>query len=228
MIEKLDFSARSHYISKTMKDPYEVLGVAKGASDADIKSAYRKLVVKYHPDKNAGNKEAEAQFKEVNNAYDILKDPQKRAAFDQFGEAAFGGGNGASAGTGGNPFGGMGSGGFHFNMGGFGFDMQDMMDEVLRGFGFNTGRSREPRRQDLLMRADCDFAILALGGEIKVRGQDGKPLAVKIPSGTQIGDRVRVKGAGLNGGDLYVEVHTTIPTHLSRKQREALEAFAKA
>ena len=73
------------------KNPYEVLGVARDASDADIKRAYHKLVLKYHPDKNPGDKTAEEKFKEVNNAFDILKDPQKRAAYDRFGDAAFAG-----------------------------------------------------------------------------------------------------------------------------------------
>jgi DnaJ-class molecular chaperone len=75
------------------KNPYEVLGVARDASDADIKKAYHKLVMKYHPDRNPDNKDAEEKFKEVNNAFDILKDPQKRAAYDRFGDAAFAGGN---------------------------------------------------------------------------------------------------------------------------------------
>lgn len=112
------------------KNPYEVLGVARDASDADIKKAYHKLVMKYHPDKNQGDKSAEEKFKEVNNAFDILKDPQKRAAYDRFGDAAFAGGNGASAGTG-NPFG-AGFGGF---AGGAGMD--DILREAMRGFGFD-------------------------------------------------------------------------------------------
>ena len=116
------------------QNPYEVLGVARDASDADIKKAYHKLVLKYHPDKNPGDKAAEEKFKEVNNAFDILKDPQKRAAYDRFGNAAFAGGNGASAGAGfgGNPF-----GGFEFNMGGAGASgMEDILREAMRGFGF--------------------------------------------------------------------------------------------
>ncbi|MBO4700898.1 MAG: molecular chaperone DnaJ [Alphaproteobacteria bacterium] len=135
------------------KNPYEVLGVSRDASDADIKKAYHKLVMKYHPDKNPGDKAAEEKFKEVNNAFDILKDPQKRAAYDRYGDAAFAGGNGASAGMGGNPFG----GGFHFDMGG-GAGMEDILREAMRGFGFGGfegatragGASARTRGRDLL------------------------------------------------------------------------------
>ena len=114
------------------KNPYEVLGVARDASDADIKKAYHKLVMKYHPDRNPDSKDAEEKFKEVNNAFDILKDPQKRAAYDRFGDAAFAGGNASGTGFGGNPFG---DGAFHFNMGG-GAGMEDILREAMRGFGF--------------------------------------------------------------------------------------------
>ena len=108
------------------RDYYEVLGVSKTASDSEIKSAYRKLAKKYHPDMNPGDKEAEAKFKEASEAYAILSDADKRRKYDQFGHAAFDGGAGGGA------------GGFDFN----GFDMGDIFGDIFGDFFGGGGRSR--------------------------------------------------------------------------------------
>ena len=107
------------------RDYYEVLGVSKSASDSELKSAYRKLAKKYHPDMNPGDKEAEAKFKEASKAYSVLSDPDKRRQYDQFGHAAFEGGAGGGA------------GGFDFS----GMDMSDIFGDIFGDF-FGGGRSR--------------------------------------------------------------------------------------
>ncbi len=106
-------------------DYYTVLGVAKGASEAELKSAYRKLAMQYHPDKNAGNAEAEKKFKSISEAYDVLKDPQKRAAYDRYGHQAFTNGMGGGGG-------GAGAAGFDFS-GSFSDIFEDLFSEFTGG-----------------------------------------------------------------------------------------------
>ncbi|MBC8129546.1 MAG: DnaJ domain-containing protein, partial [Rhizobiaceae bacterium] len=109
-------------------DYYEMLGVTKGCDDKTLKSAFRKLAMQYHPDKNPGNAEAEAKFKELGEAYEVLKDPQKRAAYDRFGHAAF------------QNAGGQGGAGFR---GDFASSMADVFDDI---FGERLGQRGGGRR----------------------------------------------------------------------------------
>ena len=109
----------------TEKDYYELLEVSRDANGDEIKKSYRRLAMKYHPDRNPGNKEAEAKFKEINEAYDVLKDEQKRAAYDRYGHQAFASGMG-----GGNPFGGF---EFNFGSGGFSDIFSDIFSEFMGG-----------------------------------------------------------------------------------------------
>lgn len=113
------------------QDYYELLGVAKGSGEEELKQAYKKLAKKYHPDLNPGNKEAEDHFKKINEAFGVLSDPQKRAAYDQYGHAAF-----------------SQNGGFGHGHGGFsGFaDFNDMFDGIFENFFGGSGRSRRPAR----------------------------------------------------------------------------------
>ena len=127
------------------KDYYEVLGLKKGASENDIKRAYKRLASKHHPDKNQGSKDAEEKFKEINEAYEVLGDDQKRAAYDQYGHAAFEQGGGGAGG---------GFGGFGGGFGGF----EDIFSEMFGGgFGGGGRRQRVVRGDDL--RYDIEITL---------------------------------------------------------------------
>jgi len=144
------------------RDYYEVLGVDKNASDDEIKKAYRKAAVKYHPDKEGGD---ETKFKEVGEAYEVLKDSQKRQRYDQFGHAGVGGnaGNGGSAG-GGNPFGGFSSQNINFDFGDGG--LGDIFGQF---FGGGNSRNRGPKRgRDVEVSLQLSFEEAIFGVEEKV------------------------------------------------------------
>lgn len=125
------------------QDLYKTLGVSQSASKDELKKAYRKLAMKYHPDQNKDNPEAETKFKEVNHAYDILKDEQKRAAYDRFGNAAFDGSMGGGGGGAGGGFGGFGGfGGGAGGAGGFSDIFEDMFGDFMGGERNSGGAAR--------------------------------------------------------------------------------------
>jgi molecular chaperone DnaJ len=351
------------------RDYYEVLGCQKGADEAALKGAYRKLAMQFHPDRNPGNSDAEHKFKEINEAYDTLKDPQKRAAYDRFGHAAFenGGGRGAHGfgpefassmsdifedifgdfmgggggrgrqsasrlrgsdlrynleitleesfvgrtveidvptlvgcstcdGTGAKPGTGThtcrqcgGAGKIRAAQGFFTIERTcpvcqgrgEMMDEPCTDCG-GQGRRQQNRKlsvdipkgiedgtrirlanegeagirggppgdlyifvsirphelfqrdgADLYARVPIAMTTAALGGEFEVPTLDGTRAKVKVPAGTQPGQRVRLKSKGMpvlrskDVGDLYVQLDIETPQNLSRRQRELLEEFER-
>ena len=202
------------------RDYYEVLGVPKNASDDEIKKAYRKLAIKYHPDKNPGNKEAEEKFKEISEAHEVLSDKQKRARYDQFGHAGVG--NGAGGAYGGNPFAG---GNFNFNGQTFNFDFGGAggFDDILGSlFGFGNAR-RSRRGADYQTSVTLTFEE-AIFGTTKTINADGKDLKVKIPAGIDDGMSIRLAGKGgpapegaTERGDLYVRVRVKPHKTLTRE-----------
>ena len=196
------------------RDYYEVLGVPKSASDDEIKKAYRKLAVKYHPDRNPGDKGAEAKFKEINEAHEVLSDKQKRARYDQFGHAGVGGAGGGFGGFDGNPFGR--AGGFNYNGQTFNFEFGNggVFDDILGSlFGFGGPGARRARRgADYQVSVTLTFEE-AIFGCTKTVNNNGSDLKVKIPAGIDDGMSIRLRGkggpapeGGTEPGDLYVRV----------------------
>jgi molecular chaperone DnaJ len=129
------------------RDYYEVLSVSRTASDSEMKTSYRKLAMQWHPDKNPGNADCEAKFKEINEAYDCLKDPQKRAAYDRYGHAAFENGN--AGGQGG--FGGMG--------GDFTSAFSDIFDDLFGGMGGRRGARAGGRERGADLRYNLEISL---------------------------------------------------------------------
>jgi DnaJ-class molecular chaperone len=210
------------------RDYYEVLGVARTASDTEIKKAYKELSRKYHPDRNAGDKDAEARFKEVQEAYEVLSDKQKRAQYDQFG----------FVGPGSHPFaqGQPGRSGFEgtdsadlasmfanfAGMGGIPPEMADLFGVPPQQ---TTGRSRRGRRSRVVRPVELDanipFESATRGGTLSIPVEDAT-VEVTIPAGIKDGTTLRVRGQGPGGSDIHVTIHIEPPTHYRREGNDLI------
>ena len=200
-----------------MADPYSTLGVARTASEAEIKSAYRKLAKELHPDANPGNKDAEERFKKVSQAFKLLSDAEKRAEYDAAARAGFGAGMGGAAGAGGRrPF--------NFRQSRHqGADFSDIFSDLFTDFGTQTRQPPPRKGADVRYSLTVDFMQAAQGGKHRVVLPDGRKLEVAVPAGAADGQVLRLRGqgeasaAGGPAGDAYIEVKVSEHKYFSRE-----------
>jgi DnaJ-class molecular chaperone len=192
------------------RDYYEVLGVERGASEADLKRSFRKLARELHPDVNAHDPGAEEKFKEAAEAYEVLSDPERRQVYDRFGHEGLRGGGFAPGGA-----------------AGFG-SVEDIFQAVFGGaFGFEVRRG-PMRGQDLVHAVEITAIQAMLGVSVKIPSHEGER-EIELPSGVQHGTQFALRGHGLPGanggppGDLRIVVHVIIPSELSEEQRQLAE-----
>lgn len=227
-------------------DYYKILGVSKDIPQSEIKAAYRKRSKQFHPDLHPDDPKAKAKFQMLNEAYDVLSDPDKRARYDQYGAQwnSMGGGNGQNGAYGGNPFGGgfnpfggqaggdpFGQG-FEFNFGSGGFS--DFFSELFSGIknkrstrrasSANPFGSQPPTESQAAITIDMYQALL--GDEIVITVENER-LKMKIKPGTQPGTKMRLKGKGTmlpNGtrGDLILTLNVALPKNLTERQKQLL------
>jgi DnaJ-class molecular chaperone len=202
-------------------DPYQELGVSRGASADEIRKAFRKLAKAHHPDANPGNKTSEERFKRVSAAFDLLGDPDKRKKFDA-GEIDADGRETMRGYAGGGPWGSGGPGGGGFQQGGYrsesfeGVDLGDILGEMFGGRAGGRGGAGggfggfSQRGADVRAKLDIDLEEAIAGGKKRIAFSDGRTIDVSIPKGAQDGQTLRLKGQGSPGrsgpGDAFIEL----------------------
>lgn len=224
------------------EDYYKVLGVSRTASAEEIQKSYRKLAAKCHPDMNPDDNQAKKRFQELQKAYEVVGDPEKRKLYDQFGPGfeQMGGfrGGPTGAGGGGNPFEGMdfeqvfrgGGGGQPFSFGGG--DLNDILKQFMGGGAGAAGgggggrrrRAQPAKGSDLEATAEIPFNTAITGGSVDLHlNRDGKmeTVSVKIPAGVDSGKKIRLRGQGMPGangspGDLLVTLQVLSHPHFKR------------
>ncbi len=230
----------------TKKDPYSVLGVSKSATQDEVKKAYRKLAMQYHPDKNKGDKKAEDKFKELGAAYEILGDAKKRKEYDTFGGAheSFGSAPNGARGFGGfeDIFSQFGGGAWARNSSeSFEFDLGDLFGGTMWGQrqkGRTSSRSdswaahekqEEKPSLDVINTIEVPIFDLILGTKLDVETVYSKHLSLTVPLGTKSGTKFRIKWKGRQSGgeigDMYVVVEGKMPTEIPDNIRVLLESI---
>jgi curved DNA-binding protein len=209
-------------------DLYQVLGLTREATPDQIKKAFRKLAKEHHPDRNPGDPKAQQRFVEVSRAFEVLSDPDKRAAYDEFGPASLESGFDAERARAFSAR--PGRGGIVDGA----FDMEDLLGELFGraqgratgfpgGFGGFEGAARQQRRGQHLVRARLiiDFRTAALGGERELQFEDGQTQKVRIPPGVRDGETLRLSGQAPGGADLGLTLEVE-PDPVFRREGEDL------
>ena len=214
-------------------DYYKILGVAKDIPQKDVKKAYLKRAKQFHPDLHPDDPKAKAKFQALNEADDVIGDPEKRKKYDQYGEKwreaeQFQGGF-SGGGDGGSPF-----DGFDFSSfkggGGFSSFFENLFGGGAAGFSSNFGGFGRQQAQKVESQASMsiDMYTALLGGEVMVGLSDGQKLRLKVKPGTQPGTKVRLRGKGQGGADLILTYNVTLPTHLTERQKDLLRQMQSA
>lgn len=221
-------------------DYYKILGVDKNIPQKDVREAYRKRAKQFHPDLHPNDPKAKAKFQALNEAYEVINDPEKRKKYDQFGEQWKEAEKAEGAGFGGFHWGGSGSGspfeGFDFSSMGGGGSFSSFFENLFGGMGGRrSSRSSTAQRGVGEMNAtiNIDLYTAMLGGEVIVQLSNGTKLKLKVKPETQPGTKVRIRGKGYdkgNGtyGDLIITYNVTLPTNLSERQKSLLREMRGA
>jgi curved DNA-binding protein len=192
---------------QNFRNYYDILDIPRSATVEEIKRAYRRLARKYHPDVNPGDKLAEEKFKDVSEAYEVLSDPVKRQQYDRFGQYLRQGGFQSNRPPSRETMGDMPE---EVDFSQYG-DFQEFVDQLLGKFRttppkYTDYRPRSSPRRDAEAILNLPLERAYVGGRERIRLEDGRSLEVNMPTGVMSGQRIRLKGQGPNGGDLYLKI----------------------
>lgn len=227
-------------------DYYKILGVDKNIPQDEVREAYRKRAKQFHPDLHPNDPKAKAKFQALNEAYDVISDPEKRKKYDQYGEkwreaGAFGQGGPCggsyyySGGGDGSPFSGFDFSGFSGEGGGFSSFFEQLFGGAGKGSRSRGTRSRSARTNAGEMNANVniDLYTALLGGEVILQLTGGQKIKLKVKPETQNGTKVRLRGKGYDRGDgtmgdLIITYNVMLPTNLSERQKQLLNEMRNA